>query len=437
MDRPGWHIECSAMTHHVLGDKLDVHTGGVDLRFPHHNNEIALCEAHNYGPQCEHDKEWCKHFVHFGHLYIRGRKMSKSLKNFISVKDFLNDGHTADHFRLICLQFKYRSNLIYSEDRVRDAEVVITRLRCFFRNVMAYGSNRDICSSDTKIKGIKSKRCEKQDLEVLDALFTTQAQVDEGLLDDLDTPRALSLVLNLISRGNTYLLAHRGDDQAPEEVLIALTSYVLEVLDLFGLEGLHAEFSAMMRRRFTVSVKKQQLNERDELVSRDEQEALLYSLIKFRAAVREEALRDLNQSGNMRILALCDTLRNEELPQLGIQVEDLAPGSSVFKLLSLEEREAVRRVESDEQEIKTDGEAALELRNKQQELEMLMQIAPSDLFRKSPEFADRFNMFDTNGFPTLENGEPIKKSQRKKLAKKLAKYEKSYMKYWKTRDNGQ
>ncbi|CAH0474452.1 unnamed protein product [Peronospora belbahrii] len=391
------------MTHHVLGDKLDVHTGGVDLRFPHHNNEIAQCEAHNYGPQCEHDKEWCKHFVHFGHLYIRGRKMSKSLKNFISVKDFLNDGHTADHFRLICLQF----------------------------------NNRDICSSDTKIKGIKSKRCEKQDLEVLDALFMTQAQVDEGLLDDLDTPRALSLVLNLISRGNTYLLAHRGDDQAPEEVLIALTSYVLEVLDLFGLEGLHAEFSAMMRRRFTVSVKKQQLNERDELVSRDEQEALLYSLIKFRAAVREEALRNLNQSGNMRILALCDTLRNEELPQLGIQVEDLAPGSSVFKLLSLEEREAVRRVESDEQEIKTDGEAALELRNKQQELEMLMQIAPSDLFRKSPEFADRFNMFDTNGFPTLENGEPIKKSQRKKLAKKLAKYEKSYMKYWKTRDNGQ
>ena len=57
MGRPGWHIECSAMTHHVLGDKLDVHTGGVDLRFPHHNNEIAQCEAHNY--RCGHDGEWC------------------------------------------------------------------------------------------------------------------------------------------------------------------------------------------------------------------------------------------------------------------------------------------------------------------------------------------------------------------------------------------
>lgn len=130
MGRPGWHIECSAMTHHVLGEKLDVHTGGVDLRFPHHNNEIAQCEAHNHGQhQYGHNEEWCKHFVHFGHLYIRGRKMSKSLKNFISVRDFLGQGHTADHFRLFCLQFKYRANLVYSEDRVRDAEAVADKLR--------------------------------------------------------------------------------------------------------------------------------------------------------------------------------------------------------------------------------------------------------------------------------------------------------------------
>ncbi|CAI5714538.1 hypothetical protein KXD40_008119 [Peronospora effusa] len=268
------------MTHHVLGDKLDVHTGGVDLRFPHHNNEIAQCEAHNHGVQCGHDKEWCKHFVHFGHLYIRGRKMSKSLKNFISVKDFLEDGHTADHFRLFCLQFKYRTNLIYSEDRIRDAVVVADRLRGFFRSVVAYGGDRDISSSDA----VKSKRCEKKDLEMLDALFMTQAQVDKVLLDDLDTPRALLLILDLVSRGNTYLLAHRGDTEAPDEVLIALTGNVLEVLDLFGLEGLHAEFSAMMRRRFAL-LGQEQLHESDNLVSRDEQEALLRSLLKFRAAV--------------------------------------------------------------------------------------------------------------------------------------------------------
>ncbi|ETN20556.1 cysteine-tRNA ligase [Phytophthora nicotianae INRA-310] len=424
MGRPGWHIECSAMTHHVLGDKLDVHTGGVDLRFPHHNNEIAQCEAHNH-QQCNHDEEWCKHFVHFGHLYIRGRKMSKSLKNFISVRDFLQDGHTADHFRLFCLQFKYRANLVYSEDRVRDAEAVADRLRGFFRSVTAYGDHE--ISSSGHTQHIKSKRCEQLDLELLDALFATRAQVDAALLDDLDTPRALSLVLELVSRGNTYLLASRGDTEAPDEVLMSLTDYVLDVLDLFGLEGLHAEFSTMMRRRFTSrhSETQHKVEESDELVSRDDHEALLRSLLKFRASVREEALRDPKQPGNARVLSLCDDLRNKELPQLGIQVEDLSPGRSVFKLLSRTERKA------ETEDTKTT--ATHTLKQKQQEFDALMQISPSEFFKNAPEFTGRFNTFDADGFPTHEHGEPLTKSQRKKLAKKLAKHEKSYAKYWQTR----
>ncbi|KAG6592508.1 cysteine-tRNA ligase [Phytophthora cinnamomi] len=439
--RPGWHIECSAMTHHVLGEKLDVHTGGVDLRFPHHNNEIAQCEAHNDGhQQCGHGEEWCKHFVHFGHLYIRGRKMSKSLKNFISVRDFLEQGHTADHFRLFCLQFKYRANLVYSEDRVRDAEAVADKLRGFFRSVMAYGGDHDVASSSVKSLDIKSKRCEQPDLDLLDALFTTQAQVDEALLDDLDTPRALSLVLNVVSRANTYLLAQRGDTEAPDEVLISLTNYVLEVLDLFGLEGLHAEFSAMMRRRFAApddAPQRQETGSKDH-VSRDEQEALLRSLLKFRAAVREEALRDPKQPGNARVLDLCDTLRNEELPPLGIQIEDLAPGRSVFKLLSPAEREAAKAEAEEEKKTAQEADEAVQaLKLKQLEFEALMQIAPSDFFKKSPEFADRFDTFDSDGFPLYEAGEALTKSQRKKLAKKLAKHEKSYTKYWATKNDGQ
>ncbi|KAI9895301.1 hypothetical protein PsorP6_019117 [Peronosclerospora sorghi] len=340
--RPGWHIECSAMTHHVLGDQLDVHTGGIDLRFPHHNNEIAQCEAHNPTPEREHEREWCNHFVHFGHLYIRGRKMSKSLKNFISVREFLAQGYTADHLRLMCLQFKYRTNFIYSKDRVADAAVVIDRLRSFFRNVLAYGGKLDRCPTNAD----KSKRCGPRDLELLNALFATQAQVDEVLLDDVDTPAALSLVLDLVSRGNTYLIARReASEEAPEEVLLALTTYVLEVLDLFGLEGLHAEFSAMMRRRFfAAALDERDENDRSRQVGRgDDHEALLRSLINFRAAVRAEALRDPKQPSNGRLLALCDTLRNEELPPLGVQIEDLAPGRSVYKVLSLSERAAAQQ----------------------------------------------------------------------------------------------
>lgn len=77
--RPGWHIECSAMTNSYFGSILDIHSGGIDLKFPHHTNEIAQCEAYS-----NNNKEWVKCFIHTGHLYIDNQKMSKSLKNFIS-----------------------------------------------------------------------------------------------------------------------------------------------------------------------------------------------------------------------------------------------------------------------------------------------------------------------------------------------------------------
>lgn len=95
--RPGWHIECSAMTHSVFGTSLVLHSGGVDLMFPHHANEVAQCEAHNQ-PQHSHaavddahgySSTWVRRFIHTGHLHIDGRKMSKSLKNFITVRQLL------------------------------------------------------------------------------------------------------------------------------------------------------------------------------------------------------------------------------------------------------------------------------------------------------------------------------------------------------------
>jgi cysteinyl-tRNA synthetase len=83
--RPGWHIECSAMASDLFGDNMDIHSGGSDLRFPHHDNELAQSEAH-FG--C---KQWVNYFLHSGHLHIDGLKMSKSLKNFITIREALQD----------------------------------------------------------------------------------------------------------------------------------------------------------------------------------------------------------------------------------------------------------------------------------------------------------------------------------------------------------
>ena len=135
--RPGWHIECSAMTHHLLRDRLEIHSGGIDLCFPHHTNEIAQCEAFGFrteekggtvdedeifgGGRCSTSpaaaptaagEEWVKVWLHTGHLYIQGLKMSKSLKNFITVQECLKRHH-ADDFRVFCLQRRYGANVDY------------------------------------------------------------------------------------------------------------------------------------------------------------------------------------------------------------------------------------------------------------------------------------------------------------------------------------
>ncbi len=113
--RPGWHIECSVMASAVLGSNMDIHSGGVDLRFPHHDNELAQSEAFY---NC---KQWVNYFLHAGHLHIENLKMSKSLKNFLSIKETL--AHTSPaQFRLLFLMQAWDASMDYSVDSVAGAK---------------------------------------------------------------------------------------------------------------------------------------------------------------------------------------------------------------------------------------------------------------------------------------------------------------------------
>ncbi|CAM9506655.1 unnamed protein product, partial [Phaeothamnion confervicola] len=138
--RPGWHIECSAMTHGLFGDRLTVHAGGEDLRFPHHTNEAAQCEAHS--GCCE----WVHHWVHTaGHVHIYGLKMSKSLKNFITVRQFFQSGDSyggaaaeaADDYRIFCLMHKYSASVTYSDKCIENARAIRTKFKHFFATAAA------------------------------------------------------------------------------------------------------------------------------------------------------------------------------------------------------------------------------------------------------------------------------------------------------------
>lgn len=113
--RPGWHIECSVMATEIIGKQMDIHSGGIDLRFPHHDNEMAQSEAYfNTGEQ------WVNYFLHSGHLTIQGCKMSKSLKNFITIKDALKT-ITARQLRLVFLLHSWKDTLDYSDNSMNDA----------------------------------------------------------------------------------------------------------------------------------------------------------------------------------------------------------------------------------------------------------------------------------------------------------------------------
>ncbi|MBN2258439.1 MAG: cysteine--tRNA ligase, partial [Anaerolineaceae bacterium] len=161
--RPGWHIECSVMSMTYLGDQIDIHGGGNDLIFPHHENEIAQTEALT-------GKPFAKYWVHNGRMQLAGEKMSKSLGNLVTIEDFLNK-HTGESLRMMTLNSGYRNPLIYSEEILGQATRALDRLRSGLKKALP-GSNVD--------SG-----------EVIDALNRqmelTQAGFEEAMDDDFNS----------------------------------------------------------------------------------------------------------------------------------------------------------------------------------------------------------------------------------------------------------
>lgn len=121
--RPGWHIECSAMSYELLGESFDIHAGGIDLQFPHHENEIAQsCCAHPHG-------DFARVWLHNEMLQVEGRKMSKSLGNFFTVRDLLDQGIPGEVIRFVLLSTHYRKPMDWTAEKAREAEAVLRKWR--------------------------------------------------------------------------------------------------------------------------------------------------------------------------------------------------------------------------------------------------------------------------------------------------------------------
>ncbi len=202
--RPGWHIECSAMSTHHLGNHFDIHGGGMDLTFPHHENEIAQSEGAN---NCSFVNTW----MHVGFVNINDEKMSKSLNNFFTIRDVLEkyDGETLRYF---LISSHYRSPLNFSDENLTSAESALTRLYTAIRGL----------SASTKA------------MNQVSINFDYEKRFNEALDDDFNTPIALSILFEIAKHANT----EREDDKVQAG---ALSELLKKLGNHIGIMGYDAE----------------------------------------------------------------------------------------------------------------------------------------------------------------------------------------------------
>lgn len=287
--RPGWHTECSAMVHRYLGTPIDIHGGGQDLQFPHHENEYAQACC------CWHEP-LANVWMHTGMLLINGEKMSKSLGNFFTLKEVL-DKYPADAVRLLMLQTHYRSPLDFSFDRLDGAVGTLERIRGTVANLRWAAESAP------------------QDGELNDADRALGAEVDKATAeftrqmdDDFNTAGALAAIFGLVTAANTYL-ADAGEDTSTAVALRA-SDALAELLGVLGVESVRPAETALPHELVDLAAK-------EAGYAGDDPEEAADALVAARAEARAA-----------KNWAVADTIR-DGIAALGLVVEDTAAGTRI------------------------------------------------------------------------------------------------------------
>lgn len=219
--RPGWHTECSVLASLVLGQQLDFHGGGLDLRFPHHENEDAqCCSQHNI-------QQWVNYWIHTGQLNLFGEsdKMSKSLKNTISISELLAT-HSADEFRMLCLLSHYRYQMDYSDSHMEIAKMTYKRMDSFRRDI-------DAC-----VKGQKPYSHFDSN-ELYAEMEDTSTAIDKFLRDDFNTSGCIEDLMALVRSVNKRITEGHPTSSPSSSSnisdLLAVKNFVDSKLSIFGL----------------------------------------------------------------------------------------------------------------------------------------------------------------------------------------------------------
>ncbi|UCG36315.1 MAG: cysteine--tRNA ligase, partial [Candidatus Bathyarchaeota archaeon] len=223
--RPGWHIECSAMSMKYLGKTFDIHTGGVDNMFPHHENEIAQSEAVT-------GKRFANFWLHNEHLLIRGERMGKSLRNFYTLADLLSMGYDPMVVRFFLLSTHYRKQFSFSFEGLKAARNALQRLHDF-------------------IERLDHVKDDEGDGSAYQLVEKARKRFEDAMDDDLDVGKALAAVFDLVRDANILMDHNRLGRKESEslENLMEIFDKTLGVLGSFQKKKLPKEAEELIRKR--------------------------------------------------------------------------------------------------------------------------------------------------------------------------------------------
>ncbi|KAK5036339.1 cysteinyl-tRNA synthetase [Exophiala sideris] len=445
--RPGWHIECSAMASGKLGQQMDIHSGGIDLAFPHHDNELAQSEA--FWADGSH-RQWVNYFLHMGHLSIQGSKMSKSLKNFTTIREAIHVRRewTSRSLRIVFLLGGWRDGIEISDDMVVECRSWEDRVDNFFLNA---------------IENIKDARASTEQKPVLqDILQDAEGKVRAALLDSFNTPVAMNVISSLI---NSYNSAKKSDLTEHDHKNIGL--FVTRMVNIFGLNGNEPANTGTIgwkgidisddAKKYVYPLAKIRDELRQAAIAKSITAEKVQEIVSTSPGVEEppfsvrppkpsaaRALNDFSRSAleaasavdsgdlNKQILALCDRVRDVDLWQLDIYLEDRENLPALVRPVT-EGLKAARR----EREEKSRQKEEAKKKREQEALEKLQKgrLSPAEIFK--PPHSDEYSAWDPDGVPTTaKDGTALTASRLKKLKKEWDNQRKAHEKYLAATQNG-
>ena len=421
--RPGWHVECSAMASAVLGGQMDIHSGGIDLCFPHHDNELAQSEA--YWARGEgQDSQWVNYFLHTGHLSISGSKMSKSLKNFITIREALEKGDwTPRGLRIVFLLGGWKDGVEITDDLTKASIAWESKMNAFFLKA------KDLQRSSNESDSPRNQDT-PEDGSLGEALQQAKEQFHAAMCDSFDTGTAMILVSTIVSNANRA---------APTDpAIVPVAKWITSVVQIFGLDHCPPPTDGIgfsdidipeVAKPFVYPLSQLRDEIRQRAISgeatKDDILGLLSEnsseipeggdgaqyaavLSQFKSDVK--ALSEREEASPKEYLALCDQLRNTQLWNLGIYIEDRENQPPLVRPV---DKELIAARE--ERVTREEAKKAAQIERERQERERLEQgkLDPKEMFK-----TDEYSSWDTDGFPTRDaDGQPVGKSKEKKLRK--------------------